>query len=181
MMKRPLPLVLLVVLSWLMIACGSQASSSGGSSNTYGSTGSTPTTAPSTSGPVIKTATATVKGTTESILTNAQGMTLYYFTPDTASTSACTGACASNWPALLSQGSGTPGSATTLPGPLTIVTTANGSQVAYNGHLLYTFSGDSAAGQTNGEGIAGKWFVVTPNVKPLATQQTTPQAKGRGY
>lgn len=178
MSKRIVAIVLSLILSFLVVACGSQSSGSGGA---YGSTSTTPTTAPTTSGAIIKVATATVKGTSESILTNAQGMTLYYFTADTATTSACTGGCASNWPALIFQGSGTPSSATSLPSPLTVVTTVNGSQVAYNGHPLYTFSGDSAAGQTNGEGIAGKWFVATPDLKPVGTQQTTPQAKGRGY
>ena len=44
---------------------------------------------------------------------------------------------------------------------------ANGTQVTYNGHLLYTYAGDSKPGDTNGEGIDGVWFVATPD---LATQ-----------
>ena len=41
-----------------------------------------------------------------------------------------------------------------LPGTLSLMNDANGSQVAYNGHPLYTYSGDSAPGQANGEGFA---------------------------
>ena len=40
----------------------------------------------------------------------------------------------------------------------------NGNQIEYNGHPLYTFSGDSAPRQTNGEGLYGVWFVATPDL-----------------
>jgi predicted lipoprotein with Yx(FWY)xxD motif len=160
-----------VLLTFLLAACGSSSGSSG-SGGGYGSTGSsgstptattgsntTPTAATGSSGALIHTATATVKGTAETILTNAQGMTLYYRTSDTA-TSVCSGGCASFWPPLLATGSSAPTSSASLPGKLSVETNANGSQVTYNGHPLYTFSGDTAAGQTAGEGVQGIWFVV---------------------
>lgn len=190
MLKRMMPLLALLVGALLLAACGSSGSSSTGSSNGYGSGGSgsttnaTPTTAPATSIAVIKTATATVKGTSQTILTNAQGMTLYYFTPDTATSSACTGSCATAWPPLMFQGSGKPASATSLTGTLSAVSDGNGTQVEYNGHPLYTFSGDTAPGQTNGEGSLGKWFVATTTLSASGsgsgTPQTTPAARG-GY
>lgn len=172
---------LLVVVLLALAACGS---TSGSNTSGYGSTGSgaatstptssssggrygypttpataSPTTSTGSSGALIHTASATIKGVAETLLTNAQGMTLYYRTTDTAS-SVCSGGCASAWPPLLANGSNTPDSSTSLPGKLSIVTDANGSQVAYNGHPLYTYSGDSAPGQTNGENVAGIWFVV---------------------
>ena len=113
---------------------------------------------------IIHTATVLANGVSKTVLTNAQGFTLYYFTPDTSSTSACTGGCASVWPPLLFTGSGTPASSPALPGKITVQTAANGAQVEYNGHLLYTFSGDSAAGQANGEGVGSEWFVATPTL-----------------
>jgi predicted lipoprotein with Yx(FWY)xxD motif len=119
----------------------------------------------SNSNALIKTASATVQGKSVTILTNAQGLTLYYFMSDTATTSACTGGCAHAWPALIMTGSGTPTAASTLPGTLTVVSSGNGNQVEYNGHLLYTFASDSAPGQTNGEGVGGKWFVATTDLK----------------
>lgn len=161
--RRAFPISIVLLLAILVAACGSST----------GSGGSTPTPAATTPAPVattpaatstVKTATATVKGQSTTILTNAQGMTLYYFKPDSPTTSACTGGCASAWPPLLSTGAGLPTSAATLPGTLTAVTTANGNQIEYNGHPLYTYSGDSAPGQTNGEGIGGKWFVCTPDL-----------------
>jgi predicted lipoprotein with Yx(FWY)xxD motif len=47
---------------------------------------------------------------------------------------------------------------------LTVQADANGMQVEYNGHPLYTFSGDSASGQTTGEGFGGIWHVVSPSL-----------------
>ena len=165
-----IPLAAILVML-LVSACGSSTTTGSSSTSTTG-TQSTPTastqaatpTTSTTSSAVIKTATATVNGKSETILTNANGMTLYYFTPDTATAAACTGGCASTWPPLLFSGSGAPTSATTLSGTLTAASNANGNQVSYNNHFLYTFSGDTAAGQTNGEGIAGKWFVATTSL-----------------
>ncbi|MHB8597726.1 MAG: COG4315 family predicted lipoprotein [Ktedonobacteraceae bacterium] len=166
-----------VLLSFVLAACGSTSSSSGSSTSTPTATSSSgggrygysttptpsPTTATGSTGALIHTATATIKGTAETILTNAQGKTLYYRTSDTA-TSVCSGGCASAWPPLLATSSSTPTSTASLPGKLSVVTDANGSQVAYNGHVLYTFSGDTAASQTNGEGVEGVWFVVPTNL-----------------
>src|SRR6266851_4049237 len=166
---------LLVVM--LIAACGSSTTSS----NPSAGTSATATTAPTTSTPpsAIKTATATVKGQSETILTNAQGQTLYYFTPDTATKVACTGSCAQTWPPLLFTGSGTPTSATTLPGTLNVLSDANGSQVEYSGYPLYTYSGDTAPGQTTGAGLFGKWFVATPALAADVIRTSTATVKGQ--
>lgn len=168
------PIAAMIVML-IVSACGSSTTTGSNSASTT-STQSTPTTqaatpttpatptTATTSSAVVQTATATVNGKSETILTNTHGMTLYYFTPDTATTAACTGGCASTWPPLLYAGSGSPTSATTLTGTLAAATNANGKQVLYNNHFLYTFSGDMAPGQTNGEGIAGKWFVATTSL-----------------
>ena len=108
---------------------------------------------------VIKSASISVGGKTETVLTDAQGKTLYYRTTDTP-TSVCTGGCASAWPPVL--GTTAPASPSGFPGKLTVLTDANGSQLAYNGHPLYTFSGDSGPGQSKGQNVLGIWFVVTP-------------------
>jgi predicted lipoprotein with Yx(FWY)xxD motif len=128
----------------------------------YGSGSTTPTA--SSSGQLIQTAMATVNGKAETILTTAQGLTLYYRTTDRPPTTVCSGGCASAWPPLLVSGSSSPTSATSLPGKLSVQTDANGTQVEYNGHPLYTFSGDTGPGQTTGEGFGGIWHVVTPTL-----------------
>ena len=132
-------------------------------SKDYGK-GSTTGSTTTTTGSLIKTASATIAGKSVTILTDTNGMTLYYFKPDTASKTACTGGCASTWPPVLFTGSGAPKADGTLPAALEVYPNANGKQVVYNDHPLYTYGGDSAAGQTNGEGIGGNWFVVTPDL-----------------
>ncbi|HLI07956.1 MAG TPA: hypothetical protein VKV40_15415 [Ktedonobacteraceae bacterium] len=180
-LKRTFAPLFVLFLMLALTACGSSSTSGSttGSTSTNSNNGSTstaasastptstspsPTSTSPSSNALIETASATVKGKAETILTDAQGKTLYYFTPDTATTSACTGSCAQTWPPLLMTGSGSPTSAASLPGSLSVQTTANGSQVEYNGHMLYTYAGDSAPGQTNGEGLFGKWFVATPDL-----------------
>src|SRR5437588_6712934 len=131
-------------------------SNSSGNCYRYCSSGS-PT--PSSSGPsTIKTASLTINGKSVTVLTNSQGLTLYYRTSDTAS-SVCSGGCASAWPPVIA--SSTPSASSSLPGKLGLLSDANGSQVTYNGHPLYTYSGDSSPGQSNGQGVGGVWFVVT--------------------
>ncbi len=167
--QRSLLLGLPILFVLLLAACGTPpptTTNTTSSSSSYGSgstTSATPTTA-ATSNAVVKTASATIQGKAVTILTNAQGLTLYYFKPDTATTSACTGGCSSNWPPLLATGSAAPSSATTLSGKLTAQTDTNGMQVQYNGHFLYTFASDKAAGDTKGEGIGGNWFVATTDL-----------------
>ncbi len=174
-LKRTFLGMCMLLIALTVVACGSSTSTSTGSSG-----GTTPTSSTS-SAPIIKTASVTVNGQSVTILTNAQGMTLYYFKPDTATKSACTGTCAGNWPPLLFTGTGSPTSTATLPGTLSVITDANGRQVEYNGHPLYIFSKDTAPGQTNGEGIKGVWFVATPTIPVQSAPQVTPTPNGSGY
>jgi predicted lipoprotein with Yx(FWY)xxD motif len=116
---------------------------------------------------LIHTASIKVNGTTETVLKNPRGLTLYYLTADSATTITCTGGCASNWPALLSP-SGNPTSNPALPGTLSVLNGPNGNQVLYNGHPLYTYVKDGDAGDAYGQGIGGKWFVATPGLAAAA-------------
>src|SRR5581483_365653 len=172
-----------VLLVALLAACGNSNSTTTGS-NPPASTPTAAPTTPAAAAPVVMTASATVNGKSVTILTDTKGMTLYYFTKDTATSTACTGGCAQNWPPLLFSGSGSPTSSSTLPGTLSLVTTSNGQQVAYQGHMLYTFAGDSAAGQVNGEGKGGVWFVATTDLTSASgsSGSATPTATARaGY
>lgn len=137
-----------------LVAAGCGTTSTPTSSNNLGGTSSAAT--------HVGTHSATVSGKSETVLANSQGMTLYYFDPDTTSSAACNSGCTSTWPALLS--SGAPVADGSLSGQLSVIADANGNQVTYNGHPLYTFSGDKAAGDANGDGIMGKWHAATPSV-----------------
>jgi predicted lipoprotein with Yx(FWY)xxD motif len=151
------------LLGLFLAGCG--ASGGGG---LYGGGGSSaPTTAPSTSAAVVKTATANVNGQSETILTDSKGDTLYYYQADTATTSNCTGGCASAWPPLLSPG-GMPTSPSSLSGTLGVLSDANGMQVTYNGHLLYTFASDTAPGMASGEGV-NNFQVATTNLAAIGS------------
>ena len=138
-----------------------------------GSTTGTGAASPSPSPALIQTASLQVGGKTVTVLKNAAGLTLYYFTADSATKTACTGACASNWPPLLAT-SGTPTSNPALPGQLTVLNGPNGNQVLYNGHPLYAYSKDKAASDVFGQGIAGKWFVATPDLATAVAASSTP-------
>ena len=99
------------------------------------------------------------------ILVDKRGRTLYLFARDKHGKSTCSGLCAGYWPALTTKGKPTAisGARKALLG--TTRRKDGRLQVTYRGHPLYRFSGDTAAGQTSGEGLTdfgGGWWVVSP-------------------
>ena len=97
------------------------------------------------------------------VLANAKGRTLYWFAPDTATRSACYGTCAAYWPPVRGAVTAGPG----VTGRLGTIKRSDGSmQATYDGHPLYTYVGDTAAGQANGNRLnlnGGLWYEVTPS------------------
>jgi predicted lipoprotein with Yx(FWY)xxD motif len=144
----------------VLAACGgSSTSSSSGSASTPSSGAAKPSPSGATS--VVSTKTSSL-GT---FLVDSNGRTLYLWDADQASKSPCSGACAQAWPPLTTTG--TPKASGAVKASLlgTTKRTDGTSEVTYAGHPLYTFAGDSAAGQTNGQGSNGfgaPWWVVTP-------------------
>jgi len=109
------------------------------------------------------TLTVATSATAGKYLAGADGKTLYVFSPDTANKSACTGSCATNWPPLTVAAGGSAPTATGATGTIATFARDDGStQVSYNGKPLYYFANDKAAGDTNGQGVAGKWTVAAP-------------------
>lgn len=173
-------LVPTIILAFILSGCGAAGNGGlyGGAGGANGTSGSTTAALPGAN--ILSTATATVSGTSETILTDPSGHTLYYNTQDTSTTSACTTGCAPTWPPLLVS-SGSPSSSASLSGTLSAQDVGNGMQVLYNGHPLYRYVADTAAGQTSGEGVEGIWHVATPSLaagSAPATQPTTSPCTG---
>ncbi len=104
----------------------------------------------------------TVKIGSATVLTNAQGRTLYWFAPDTATVSKCSSTtCVHLWPVVKGIAIAGPG----VTGKLGTIMRPDGLiQATYNGHPLYTYIGDTASGQAKGNGLnlsGGQWHEVT--------------------
>lgn len=135
---------------------GSSSASGGGSSAASGGVN-----LHCASGATVCTKTVTVSGKSQTALADSSGKTLYYFTPDSATSATCTGSCAQAWPPLTASSSPM---GTSLSGSLAMITSGNGAQVEYNGHPLYRYAGDQSQSDTKGEGLFGKWYVATPDL-----------------
>jgi predicted lipoprotein with Yx(FWY)xxD motif len=156
--RRPLvALVALAAAGALAAGCGNSSGSGG-----YGSGGAAPTSNPPSDVATVTTA-STKLGM---ILVDGSGRTLYLFEKDQPNQSACSSACVAAWP--VDPSSGTPKAGGGVKASLlgTISRSDNTTQVTYNHHPLYYYSGDSGAGQQNGQGVdafGAAWFVVAPN------------------
>jgi predicted lipoprotein with Yx(FWY)xxD motif len=172
----------------IIAGIGVALAAAGGISAAVATTSAASSTSPTATAPAaapsgsvtVRIANALVGGRTEAILNNANGLPLYYYGPDTAGKSLVSGGLAALWPPLTSAAPTAAG----LSGKLTVVNDAHGGQVAYNGHLLYTFTGDRP-GQVTGQGFQN-FFVATPGIAPIAASPastgTVPAApSGGGY
>ena len=105
------------------------------------------------------------------IIVDGSGKTLYMFTPDedAGDKPTCYDQCAANWPALKADDAASVSAGTGLDvSKITVVDrTDGGKQVKYGEYPLYYFAKDAAAGQTNGQGLQGKWYVVGPDGEPI--------------
>lgn len=148
-------LLLLAVAGAVAIAgCGGGSSSS--SAESSGEGGAT-TASNSGGGGTISTAEVSGLG---KVLVDAEGMTVYLYTPDEGSTSVCYGGCESAWPPVVAAGKPTAGAGATSSALGTTKRKDGTMQVTYEGHPLYTFAGDKAPGEATGQEDEGVWFVV---------------------
>jgi predicted lipoprotein with Yx(FWY)xxD motif len=147
-------LTAIAVAAALLAGCG--GGGYGGSSAAYPGPGNP---GPSPSPQTVPLSTMTLNGAAG--LINNANLTVYVFDLDLQSPgqSLCNGQCTQNWPPLIAP-------AGNLPTPYSAVSRQDGrSQLAYNGRPLYTFAGDSAPGQTNGDGLdafGGMWHIARP-------------------
>jgi predicted lipoprotein with Yx(FWY)xxD motif len=115
------------------------------------------------------------------VLTDAKGFTLYWFAPDTSTTSKCNGSCASFWPPVKG-----PVTAVGVKGTFGTIKRSDGSvQATFDGHPLYTFKGDKAPGEASGNGLninGGLWHqAVVSGKTPAAHPSVSHSSSGGGY
>jgi len=162
-MRHPRIIIAGIGLAAVAAAGGiTAASASGSPASSPPPAASAPSAGPGAAAATVRTGPATVAGQTETILVSAHGLPLYFYRPDTATRSLVTGGLARLWPPLTSAAPTAAG----VSGKLTVLSDANGDQVAYNGHLLYTFASDHP-GQVTGQGFQN-FFVATPGLTPIA-------------
>jgi predicted lipoprotein with Yx(FWY)xxD motif len=128
----------------------------------------------------VHTATTQVGAMTETILVNAKDLPLYYYQADKATKSQVSGALAQLWPAEVSAKP----TASGVKGKVVSVKQADGRQVTYNGHFLYTFV-DDTPGHVTGQGVSD-FFVATPHIRTVGSATTVkaapaPAASSSGY
>lgn len=157
-------------------ACGSSSSSSSATGTPAAGASSPAASAPASSASANTVLSTTINGT--QVLTNAKGLTLYWFVPDTSTKSNCNGSCATYWPPV--TGPVTAGSGVT--GTLGTIARSDGStQATYDGHPLYTYVGDTAPGQAKGNGLnlsGGVWHEMTVSGATPAASTSTSSSGG---
>src|SRR5262245_32708292 len=149
------PVILIIAGLIALGACGSSNNGSSAGSNSGG-----PATVEAHNGP------------TGTYLTDGQGRSLYLFVADTGGTPTCNGACAAQWPPLLTTGTTQAATGVTASMLGTVDRSGGAKQVTYNKHPLYLFIEDTAAGDVNGQGVnafGALWWLVSPAGNAITT------------
>jgi predicted lipoprotein with Yx(FWY)xxD motif len=170
---------LLAVVGALVIAgCGGGGSSSSGSESSGGEGGNELSSAGG--GGTVSGAEVSGLGT---VLVDSEGMTLYEFTEDEGMTSVCYGECEAAWPPVVASGKPTAGEGAMSADLGTTKRKDGTEQVTYKGHPLYTFAGDKAPGEANGNESEGTWFALDEAgsaVKGTASAESEPEESSGG-
>jgi predicted lipoprotein with Yx(FWY)xxD motif len=174
---------LALVAAVALAACGSSSGGSSGtstgsaggtnagsSSNLYGGAYGGSSSSGSSTGAAKSSGAGTLvvklgHGTPGTFLVDGSGRTLYLFKADRGAQSMCSGACAQAWPPLTTKGAPKAGSGVKASLLGTTKRADGTSEVTYDGHPLYLFSGDAGSGQVNGQGstaFGAPWWVVSP-------------------
>jgi predicted lipoprotein with Yx(FWY)xxD motif len=161
----------------LIAAAATLALTGCGSSNTTSTAGSGDTSTGSTSAGQPSAGLSTSSSSLGTIVVDTAGRTVYLYDADKqgASSSACTGGCASAWPAV-PAGSVAAG----VTGKVGSITGVDGKpQATLDGWPLYYYADDSTAGDTSGQGVGGVWWVLSPAGAKISGSGG--QGGGHGY
>lgn len=156
----------------LLAACG-------GAGSTYGGAGGATSQVAHTPGRISVATTPAGK-----VLVDPSGRTLYVFAPDSRGHSTCTGSCETYWPPVPGADADR-GATAAVTATLGTIERADGtSQLTANGYPVYTYVGDHAKGEANGQGTnlsGGLWWVVSPSGARLTdTQPSSAGSAGAG-
>jgi predicted lipoprotein with Yx(FWY)xxD motif len=170
----------LAAVALALSACASSGSSSAASGSTPAAAASSAASAaPAASSGGTSLTAKTIGG--QQVVTNAAGFTLYWFVPDTSTTSKCTGSCATYWPPVKGPATAMSG----VTGTLGTITRSDGTtQATYDGHPLYTYAADSTPGQAKGNGLnasGGVWHEMTVSGATPAAAASAKASTGGGY
>jgi predicted lipoprotein with Yx(FWY)xxD motif len=155
--RSVLALATCLVAATALVACGNNDSST----STAAAASTTTPASGGGSGDTVNVADSSLG----QILVDSNGMTMYLFEKDTSGdASTCSGDCAQAWPPVTSKGTATAGSGVDASMLTTFKRDDGTTQVAYNGHPLYLYAGDSAPGDTSGNGLdqfGAEWYAMT--------------------
>jgi predicted lipoprotein with Yx(FWY)xxD motif len=194
--------MLAVVGAVVVAGCGGGGSSSStaGSESAGGEESATTTSSSGGSAEASSSGESTIAsaevGEFGAVLVDSEGMTVYEFEPDQGSTSTCYGSCEAEWPPVVAAGEPTAGEGAMSSALGTTKRKDGTMQVTYEGRPLYTFVGDKAPGEANGQGDDGVWWVLDESGTAIKTggggsgddddsdstsSSTTPGSGGNGY
>ncbi|BCW77357.1 MULTISPECIES: hypothetical protein [unclassified Arthrobacter] len=179
------PGLAILALAAALTGCGSSTGTTPSATSPATGASSTASATASSSGTASASASSTQAGaavdlktassSAGSIVVDAKGMSLYFFTKDTkdSGTSACTGSCLVQWPPLTTTSGSPAGEGVT--GKLGTISTPDGKkQVTLNGMPLYYFAKDTKPGDILGQGVGGVWYLSDPSGAMI-------KAAGQGY
>jgi len=110
--------------------------------------------------------TATTVGNLGTVVTDADGHTLYRFDQDSANPSKATCGtdqqCSTFWPAEIATSTNFQLTGVDQAQVSTVTRPDGQKQVTIGGWPVYHFSGDKASGDSKGEGFMNLWYAVTP-------------------
>ncbi|MEO5704152.1 MAG: hypothetical protein ABIZ52_03855 [Candidatus Limnocylindrales bacterium] len=167
--RRGFGALALVAVASVITACAAPAGASNPPATTVPATGTPATAAPATNPPASAATAGTIALRTDAkygaMVTDRNGMSLYVFLNDKLDgKSACYGDCAGTWPPLTIASASDLTAGTGVTGALGTITRTDGAiQVTLASAPLYYFAGDTTAGDTEGQGLFDKWYIVAPD------------------
>lgn len=168
---------LAVAATVLLAACAAPGAGTSSPTATMAAPSSPPaSTAASAAGLLLTVANDPALG---AYVAGADGLALYVFLTDSEGKSACAGECAANWPPLVVAAATDVSAGTGVTGALGTIARDDGTtQVTLGGAPLYYFAGDTAAGDTKGQGLGEVWYLASPAGAPVGQAAASPGGGG---